>query len=128
MGIITTLYTGVRMGELLGIMWRDIDFDRKTIIISKQVNRLKDYSENAKAKTRLGIQEDTKTKTSNRIISISNILAERLQQYKKEQEEHIKKWGNIYQNLGMVFARETVRKKQKTGTFNFLESPYLRWN
>lgn len=106
MGIITTLYTGVRMGELLGITWKDINFEKKTIRISKQVNRLKDYSENAKAKTRLGIQEDTKTKTSNRVISISNILAEQLQQYKQEQKEHIKQWGDIYQNLGMVFARE----------------------
>ena len=106
MGIITTLYTGVRMGELLGIMWSDIDFDNKTIAISKQVNRLHDYSENAKAKTRLGIQEDTKTKTSTRIISISDDLAERLRQYKAEQEQHIKKWGKAYNNLGMVFARE----------------------
>lgn len=106
MGIITALYTGVRMGELLGIMWSDVDFDNKTISISKQVNRLHDYSENAKAKTRLGIQEDTKTKTSTRIISISDDLSERLKQYKAEQEQHIKKWGKSYNNLGMVFARE----------------------
>lgn len=106
MGIITTLYTGVRMGELLGIMWSDIDFDKKTISISKQVNRLHDYSEGATSKTRLGIQEDTKTKTSNRTISISDNLLERLRQYKSEQEEHIKKWGKAYNNLGMVFARE----------------------
>ena len=105
-GIITALFTGVRLGELLGITWKDIDFTKKTISISKQVNRLKDYSENAKAKTRLGIQEDTKTKTSNRVISISDILAERLKEYKQNQEEHIKQWGDIYQNLGMVLARE----------------------
>ncbi len=53
-GIITALLTGVRIGELLGIMWKDMDFTKKTIHISRQVNRLKDYSENAKAKTRLG--------------------------------------------------------------------------
>lgn len=32
--------------------------------------------------------------------------AERLKEYKQDQEEHIKQWGDIYQNLGMVFARE----------------------
>lgn len=106
MGIITTLYTGVRMGELLGIMWSDIDFGKKTISISKQVNRLHDYSEGATAKTRLGIQEDTKTKTSNRIISINDSLLKLLQQYKDEQDKHIKHWGKAYNNLGMVFARE----------------------
>lgn len=105
-GIITALYTGVRLGELLGIMWNDIDFDRKTISITKQVNRLHDYSPNAKAKTRLGIQDDTKTKTSNRIISISDDLLNYLLKYKNEQEECIKKWGGAYNNLGLVFARE----------------------
>lgn len=106
MGIITALNTGVRLGELLGITWRDIDFDKKTIKISKQVNRLHDYSENAKAKTRLGIQEDTKTKSSTRIISMSNYLAEHLLKYREVQNEHIKKWGAAYNHLGMVFARE----------------------
>ena len=106
MGIITTLYTGVRMGELLGITWKDIDFTKKTIRISKQVNRLHDYSPNAKAKTRLGIQEDTKTKTSARIISINDILLKRLIEYKRQQDVHIKQWGEAYLNLDMVFARE----------------------
>lgn len=106
MGIITALYTGVRLGELLGIMWSDIDFERKTLSISKQVNRLHDYSPNAKAKTRLGIQDDTKTKTSNRIISISDDLLNRLLKYKEEQTQHIKKWGNAYNDLDLVFARE----------------------
>lgn len=106
MGILTALYTGVRMGELLGIMWSDIDFGRKTISISRQVSRLHDYSPNAQAKTRLGVQNDTKTKTSMRVISMSNNLTERLLQYKTEQDEHIKKWGMAYNNLDMVFARE----------------------
>lgn len=106
MGIITALYTGVRLGELLGIMWKDVDFDRKTISISKQVNRLRDYSPNAKAKTILGIQDDTKTKTSNRIISISDDLLSRLLKYKEEQECHINKWGSAYKTLDLVFARE----------------------
>ncbi len=106
MGIFTALHTGVRLGELLGIMWKDVDFNKKTINISRQVNRLHDYSPNATAKTRLGIQEDTKTRTSTRVISISDNLLERLIQYKEEQDKNIKKWGSAYQNLDMVFARE----------------------
>ncbi len=106
MGIITTLNTGVRLGELLGLTWEDIDFDKKTISISKQVSRLHDYSANAKAKTKLGIQDDTKTTSSTRLISMNHYLAERLLQYKKLQTEHIRKCGKAYQNLNMVFARE----------------------
>jgi len=105
-GVITILNTGVRLGELLGIQWRDIDFDKRTISISKQVNRLKDYSQNAEAKTRLGIQNDTKTKKSRRIVAMNDALAEKLQAYRERQEMESGLWGSKYKQLDMVFARE----------------------
>lgn len=105
-GILTALYTGVRLGELLGIMWSDIDFDKMTVSISKQVSRLHDYSPNAKAKTKLGIINDTKTKTSTRVISINEPLKERLLQYRTIQMTHIAEWDTAYNNLNLVFARE----------------------
>ena len=46
--VLTALNTGMRLGEILGITWDDVDFDTKTISISKQVNRIHDYSPNAK--------------------------------------------------------------------------------
>jgi len=106
MGIITTLNTGVRLGELLGIKWSAIDFEKKTIHISRQVSRLHDYSPDAKAKTKLGIQEYTKTDSSTRYISMSNYLSSMLLEYKSMQDEHIKKFGKAYQNLDLVFARQ----------------------
>ena len=105
-GIITVLYTGLRLGELLGLQWSDINLEKKTIEINKQVNRLKDYSEKAKAKTRLGIQHNTKTRTSHRKIAIDEALLKRLIEYKAVQDQQIKLWGSKYNNLGMVFARE----------------------
>ena len=105
-GIITVLYTGLRLGELLGLQWSDINFEEKTIEINKQVNRLKDYSEEAKAKTRLGIQHNTKTRTSCRKIAIDDVSLKRLIVYKAMQDEQRKLWGSKYKNLGMVFARD----------------------
>lgn len=99
------LHTGVRIGELLGIQWDDIDFDKRTIEINKQVNRMKDYNDNAKAKTRLGIQYSTKTDSSCRIISMSEPLAEKLTQYKEIQKAERQLLDSKYNNLNMVFAR-----------------------
>lgn len=106
MGIFTALNTGVRIGELLAIMWKDIDFEKKTLTITKQLNRVHDYSPNAPARTRLGIQDDTKTKSSTRTIILNKHLIERLLEYKKQQDEHRKNWGAAYNNLDMVFARD----------------------
>lgn len=100
------LFTGVRLGELLGLQWSDIDYDKKTITVSRQVNRLKDYSPHAKSKTRLGIQEDTKTRSSNRSISLPEQLIELLTEHKKRQTAEKRKWGKAYKDLDMIFARE----------------------
>ena len=106
--IMTAMYTGVRLGELLGLKWSDINFQAKTITVSRQVNRLKDYSPNAKAKTRLGIQEDTKTKSSQRTISISEPLMEILLRYQEKQETAKKAWKKSYHDLGMIFLLERM--------------------
>lgn len=102
----TTLFTGVRLGELLGLKWSDLDYNAKTIRISRQVNRLKDYSPDAKAKTRLGIQEDTKTKSSNRTISLPDALLELLKRHQERQSMGKQKWGESYYDFDMIFARE----------------------
>ena len=102
----TDMYTGLRLGELLGLKWSDIDLQAKTVTISRQVNRLKDFSPNAKSKTRLGIQEDTKTQSSHRTISLPEPLLEILLKHKEKQETSKKSWGKSYQNMDMVFARE----------------------
>ena len=45
-GIILCLYTGLRIGELLGLEWRDVDFERGVIKIDKTVYRDKNDSGN----------------------------------------------------------------------------------
>lgn len=117
------LYRGLRKGELLALQWSDIDFEKRKISINKQLNRLHDYSQNAKAKTRLGIQEDVKTKTSNRIISMPDNIADMLKFHKKQQEELKRKFGSAYYDLNMVFAREDgnyIDPRTLTDKFNKL--------
>lgn len=102
---LTILHTGVRLGELLGIQWNDIDFKTKTISINKQVGRYKNYGSDIKSKTILGMRHDTKTKTSTRKISISDVLLKRLMTYRKVQQAEILRLGREYKKQGTVFAR-----------------------
>lgn len=66
--------TGIRSGELLGLMWHDIDFEEKTLTIERQ-------------RTRDGLGP-TKTSSSNRTIMIDDDLLELLADYKKWQERN----------------------------------------
>ena len=45
-GINLALFTGVRIGELLGLKWENVDFDNNKIYIKETVSRLKNFDEN----------------------------------------------------------------------------------
>jgi len=56
------IHTGMRRGEVLGVRWKNIDFERKTISVHQTVNFTSSQGI---------IIQDTKTKTSSRKIEIS---------------------------------------------------------
>lgn len=52
-GVVITLYTGMRIGELLALTWDNVDFKRNIITVCQTVS----YKEFAKPKTKAGIRE-----------------------------------------------------------------------
>lgn len=68
LGIIISLYTGIRLGELLALTWDDIDFDKKLMLIRKT-----SYSAKIEGKYVIVIDKP-KTKKSNRIIPLPDKL------------------------------------------------------
>lgn len=105
MGILLALYSGMRRGELLGLTWKDIDFEKNCITINKQVNRLKDFSPDAPMKTKLYLRDETKTSSSNRVIAIAPVIMEKLKEHKKLQNKHKRGYKEVYNDLNMVFCR-----------------------
>lgn len=103
--IILTLYTGLRMGECLGLTWEDVNFEKNTVSINKQVSRLKDYNTNARTKTKIFVREETKTSSSRRTIYIAPVIMDKLKLYKQKQDLERTFWGKAYNNLNMVFCR-----------------------
>lgn len=104
--VVFALYTGMRKGEILGLQWNDIDFERKTISINKQLRRAKNYDDYENKKTILGLEYNTKTENSTRIIPMLDILAEYLKQHYENQKIYKKLLGNNYKDNNMVFCKE----------------------
>ena len=89
-GILLSLYTGIRIGELCALQWEDISFDENLIVVRKTMQRLqKDsiQSEN-EAKTYILISKP-KSKCSNRQIPIPSFLSVILKEYKGEKNQFI---------------------------------------
>ena len=79
-GILICLNTGIRIGELCALKWKNIDFGERTIYISHTLQRV--YSQkNKKSKV---IIDKPKTDSSIRTIPMSNKLYEILKVMKKE--------------------------------------------
>ncbi|WP_436945031.1 tyrosine-type recombinase/integrase [Staphylococcus xylosus] len=98
----TLAFTGFRRGELMALTWEDIDFDKKTISISKTCARGKDY--------KLVIQAP-KTKSSLRTISIDDKTLDVLKHWKSQQRIESLKFGhNTMDKKQYVFTDVTTNK------------------
>ena len=74
-GVLLCLYTGLRIGELLGLTWDDVDFTKGVIKITKTVYREKDEN----GMWQLCI-DTPKTKASDRVIPLPEYITNMLRQ------------------------------------------------
>ena len=77
-GIRLCLYTGLRIGELLGLEWQDVDMEKGILHIQKTVYREK----NAAGEWQLFVDRP-KTAASERMVPLPGYLAEDLRIYRR---------------------------------------------
>lgn len=82
LGILIALHTGIRIGELCALSWKEIDFEEGVIHVRKNIQRVKSYDVQ-KDKTKLVILSP-KTADSVRDIPIPPMLFNILQIHKKQ--------------------------------------------
>ena len=74
------LNTGLRMGEALSLCWNDIDFENKSITVTKNdvLTKKRDSEGNKVGGYELQTQNSTKTSSGNRVIPINHSAEEAL--------------------------------------------------
>lgn len=91
------LITGARRGEILGIQWSDCDFEKNMIHVCRNVQ----YS------SEKGIYvTTTKTKTSDRYISMPAETMQLLRQYRAWQGSERMRLGAYYESQDYVFTQD----------------------
>ena len=79
------LKLGLRNSEVLGLCWDAIDFKNQLIHIHRITTKIKEKNEFDKIVNKVVLEDRTKTKTSNRVLKLSNQLVEELKEFKKYQ-------------------------------------------
>ena len=84
LGILITLRTGMRIGEICGLIWKNVDIERGVFVIERTINRIYDHD---KGRTEI-IIDSPKTVCSNREIPISPDLRVILAHIKPQMKDH----------------------------------------
>lgn len=91
---ILAIYGGFRRGELLGLEWKDIDFDNNVITINRNSVQGKG-----------GMMTGTpKTKTSCRSLKLPEIVFQQLSEHRAEQDADRAKMGDLWHNTDRIFT------------------------
>lgn len=77
LGVLISLYTGIRLGELCALKWSDIDIPNGTLKIDKTIQRIKNTDKYATTKTKV-IIDKPKSSKSVRTVPIPSFLHEKL--------------------------------------------------
>lgn len=87
LGILISLYMGLRIGELCGLTWSDIDLEHKVLYVRRTVQRISTHGVGDK-KTKVVISTP-KSDNSFRMIVIPDFLTEYLSMYKNDEDFYI---------------------------------------
>lgn len=116
-GIIIALYTGVRLGELLALTWKDINLKTGIMTINKTIYKTKNDNGEWYYMT-----DTPKSKNSNREIPLPPFIKEMIRQYKKEKKSTYvvaKEDGSRINDKLIVYRYKMLLKRCKVRYLNF---------
>ena len=94
--IILTVFTGVRLGELMGLEWTDVDFKNGILSINRSSQYLSDMGVFTKV---------PKTESSIREIAIPEFIISLLEEYKLWYEEQKSIYGELWTDSDRLFVQ-----------------------
>lgn len=104
--ILLDLATGLRIGELCALKWSDVNFVKRTIKISRTLQRIKKSKlEKIKGSNLTGILEgNVKTNSGFREIPLPDMIFEKLMEHRNTQIKEMNYYGELYTDNNYIFA------------------------
>ena len=116
LGILVCLYTGLRIGEICALRWKDISISKSVISVIQTIQRVKDTDKQAAAKTKILI-DTPKSQCSIRDIPVPEFIVDCMKKFKPEncgnQAYFLTGWENkfaeprTYQNFFAKCVKES---------------------
>ncbi|MBT2606505.1 site-specific integrase [Bacillus sp. ISL-53] len=94
-GFLISIFTGMRQGEILGLRWKDVDFETQTIFVRQTL------TQNAE------IKSGAKNEASVRSIHIPSKLVDELRTHRKQIWEEKLLLGSNYRDLDLIICTKS---------------------
>lgn len=90
-----TAHTGLRQGEVFGLMWKDVDLEQGAIFVQRSL---------AHVVGKGAVMQEPKTKNSRRRVLMLPDDVKALQKYRDWQQVYAAELGDQFKNYGLVFT------------------------
>lgn len=97
------MFTGLRIGEVIALKWKDVNFERKTLNIERAITQEFKFNDDGSIKEKKTIIGTTKTMCSIRTIPITNYVIDILSIWKEKQKEKSEK---LITNESFIFCND----------------------
>lgn len=110
------LFTGVRKGEICGLDWSDIDFEKNTVYIRRQYEAVS---------TKGCILKEPKTKSSIRKIELSDMLIDIIKEYREWYNNKRNELGEQWQGEDSILVARDGKRLHPTTVRNWLDEALM---
>ena len=112
------LFGGLRRGEMVGLEWKNVDFDRNVIRVTQAAYRMEEKN---------GIKAP-KTKSSVRTVAFPQPVMDLLKEYKKAQDKYRKAIGDKWCGDAWVFIAENGENININSPYNKFRRLVAKYN
>lgn len=117
LGTALSMTTGIRIGELCALQWRDIDFEKRILTVRKTIQRIQCPTETSKTKL---IITNPKSESSQRKIPIPDCIMGFLRRFKGNDEDFLMTGtAKPIEPRAMQYRFQTILKNAKLPSVHF---------
>jgi integrase len=118
LGVALSISTGIRIGELCALQWKDIDLEKRILTVRKTMQRIQCPTEISKTKL---IITDPKSESSRRRIPIPDCMVGFLNKFKEKSDKYVLTGSNKpIEPRTMQYRFAAILKTQNCRQFTFM--------
>ena len=127
--VLFLMFTGLRIGEMLAIRWRQVDFSTGALILENSVTRHYTFNENGSVDTVDESLSTTKTGSSERGFKLPRIVLDVLREIYSEQLDMEKELNKKLTGPdGFVFCNKFGKRRAYSGITSYFERFKKKYN